>query len=75
MFQSGLLAGKRILVTGGGTGLGASMGQRFLELGAELVVPCGLERPLGDGSPILARRERFDRGDDVTHWYGSQAAV
>ncbi len=40
MFQSGLLAGKRILITGGGTGLGASMGRRFLELGAELVI-CG----------------------------------
>jgi NAD(P)-dependent dehydrogenase (short-subunit alcohol dehydrogenase family) len=35
-----LLTGKRILVTGGGTGLGASMGRRFLELGAELVI-CG----------------------------------
>jgi NAD(P)-dependent dehydrogenase (short-subunit alcohol dehydrogenase family) len=35
-----LLTGKRILVTGGGTGLGASMGRRFLELGAELII-CG----------------------------------
>ncbi len=35
-----MLRGKRILVTGGGTGLGASMGRRFLELGAELVI-CG----------------------------------
>ncbi len=40
MFQDGLLKGKRILVTGGGTGLGAAMGRRFLELGAELVI-CG----------------------------------
>jgi NAD(P)-dependent dehydrogenase (short-subunit alcohol dehydrogenase family) len=40
MFQSDLLKGKRILVTGGGTGLGFSMGQRYLELGAELVI-CG----------------------------------
>ncbi len=40
MFQSDLLKGKRILVTGGGTGLGQSMGQRFLELGADLVI-CG----------------------------------
>ncbi|WJR78532.1 SDR family oxidoreductase [Bradyrhizobium sp. NP1] len=45
MFEKGLLAGKRILVTGGGSGLGAAMGQRFLALGAELVI-CGrrLER-------------------------------
>jgi NAD(P)-dependent dehydrogenase (short-subunit alcohol dehydrogenase family) len=40
MFRPGLLKDRRILVTGGGTGLGRSMGQRFLELGAELVI-CG----------------------------------
>lgn len=40
MFQSDLLAGKRVLITGGGSGLGKSMGRRFLELGAELVI-CG----------------------------------
>lgn len=40
MFEAGLLKGKRILVTGGGTGLGRSMGRRFLELGADLVI-CG----------------------------------
>ena len=40
MFEKGLLAGKRILVTGGGSGLGAAMGRRFVELGAELII-CG----------------------------------
>ncbi len=40
MFQSDLLAGKRILITGGGTGLGQMMGRRFLELGAEIEI-CG----------------------------------
>ncbi len=40
MFEKGLLKGKRILVTGGGSGLVAAMGRRFLELGAELVI-CG----------------------------------
>src|SRR5580704_13677989 len=40
MFEKGLLKGKRILVTGSGSGLGAAMGRRFLELGAELVI-CG----------------------------------
>jgi len=34
------LAGKRVLVTGGGTGLGFAMGRRFVELGAELAI-CG----------------------------------
>src|SRR5260370_9223563 len=40
MFQPDLLKGKRILVTGGGTGLGRSMAQRYLELGANVVI-CG----------------------------------
>jgi NAD(P)-dependent dehydrogenase (short-subunit alcohol dehydrogenase family) len=40
MFRSDLLKGKRILVTGGGTGLGKSIGRRYLELGAQLVI-CG----------------------------------
>jgi NAD(P)-dependent dehydrogenase (short-subunit alcohol dehydrogenase family) len=40
MFRDGLLAGKRILITGGGTGLGRSIGQRYVELGAQLVI-CG----------------------------------
>jgi NAD(P)-dependent dehydrogenase (short-subunit alcohol dehydrogenase family) len=40
VFQKNLLAGKKILVTGGATGLGKSMGKRFLELGASLYI-CG----------------------------------
>ncbi len=40
MFQKNLLSGKRILITGGATGLGKSMGKRFLELGASLCI-CG----------------------------------
>ena len=40
MFREGLLAGKRILITGGGTGLGKSIGHRYVELGAKLVI-CG----------------------------------
>ncbi len=40
MFRDDLLAGKRILITGGGTGLGRSMGERFLDLGASLII-CG----------------------------------
>jgi NAD(P)-dependent dehydrogenase (short-subunit alcohol dehydrogenase family) len=38
MFQSDLLKDKVILITGGGTGLGRAMGERFLELGANLVI-------------------------------------
>ena len=40
MFQSDLLQDKRILITGGGTGLGKAMGKRCLELGAKLLI-CG----------------------------------
>jgi len=38
MFQTDLLAGKTIFITGGGTGLGKSMAQRFLELGAKVII-------------------------------------
>ena len=40
MFRDGLLKGKRILVTGGGTGLGREIAAKYLELGAELWI-CG----------------------------------
>ncbi|MFT4856753.1 MAG: NAD(P)-dependent dehydrogenase (short-subunit alcohol dehydrogenase family), partial [Planctomycetota bacterium] len=38
MLKEEALKGKNILVTGGGTGLGKSMGEYFLELGANLVI-------------------------------------
>jgi NAD(P)-dependent dehydrogenase (short-subunit alcohol dehydrogenase family) len=38
MLQPGSLKNKTIIVTGGGTGLGRSMGKYFLELGANLVI-------------------------------------
>lgn len=40
MFRADLLQGKRILVTGGGTGLGKAMSRHFLQLGAEVFI-CG----------------------------------
>ncbi len=40
MFTSDLLKSKRILITGGGTGLGRGMAERFLELGATVYI-CG----------------------------------
>jgi NAD(P)-dependent dehydrogenase (short-subunit alcohol dehydrogenase family) len=36
MFKDGLLKGKRILITGGGTGLGKEIAARYLALGADL---------------------------------------
>jgi NAD(P)-dependent dehydrogenase (short-subunit alcohol dehydrogenase family) len=40
MYRPDLLQNKRILITGGGTGLGQGMAQRFLELGATIYI-CG----------------------------------
>src|ERR1700740_3072221 len=40
MFQKDLLQNKRILITGGGSGLGKAAAQRFLELGATVYI-CG----------------------------------
>ncbi len=40
MFRDGLMAGERILITGGGTGLGKEMAEGFLKLGAEIHI-CG----------------------------------
>ena len=40
MFRADLFKGKRFLVTGGGTGLGRIMMERFVELGADCVI-CG----------------------------------
>jgi NAD(P)-dependent dehydrogenase (short-subunit alcohol dehydrogenase family) len=54
MFQKDLLKDRRILITGGGTGLGKSMGRRFLELGARLVI-CGRRAEV-----LQATAEEFD---------------
>ena len=40
MFQADLLKSKRILITGGGSGLGRAMAERFLQLGAAVYI-CG----------------------------------
>src|SRR3954467_15119563 len=56
MFEKGLLKGKRILVTGGGSGLGAAMGRRFAELGAELII-CGRRLELLEQTAAQLRDE------------------
>ena len=55
-FTEGLLAGKRILITGGGTGLGKSMGRRFLSLGANLVI-CGRRTEVLDATAAEFKNE------------------
>jgi NAD(P)-dependent dehydrogenase (short-subunit alcohol dehydrogenase family) len=56
MFEKGLLKGKRILITGGGSGLGAAMGRRFVELGAELII-CGRRLELLEATAAQLRAE------------------
>ncbi len=56
MFDKNLLKGKRILVTGGGSGLGAAMGRRFVELGAELII-CGRRLELLEATAAEMRSE------------------
>jgi NAD(P)-dependent dehydrogenase (short-subunit alcohol dehydrogenase family) len=62
MFEKGLLKGKRILVTGGGSGLGAAMGRRFVELGAELII-CGRRLELLEAT---AAQMRGDLGGRIS---------
>lgn len=61
MFTPDLLAGQRILITGGGTGLGAAMASRFAELGAALVL-CGRRAEVlqATADSLRARGARVD---------------
>jgi len=73
-FEKSLLLGKRVLITGGGTGLGKSMGARFLSLGAQLAI-CGRRKEVLDetaaefgakfGSNVQACRCDVRSPDDV----------
>jgi NAD(P)-dependent dehydrogenase (short-subunit alcohol dehydrogenase family) len=49
MFQQQLMAGQRILVTGGGTGLGQAMAEKFLSLGADVAI-CGRRKAVCDAT-------------------------
>lgn len=57
MFQPDLLKSKRILITGGGTGLGRAMAERFLQLGATVYI-CGRRADVLEQT----RRELAGRG-------------
>jgi NAD(P)-dependent dehydrogenase (short-subunit alcohol dehydrogenase family) len=56
MFEKGLFEGQRILVTGGGTGLGKAMASRFLCLGAEIFI-CGRRKTVCEetGAELMQR--------------------
>jgi NAD(P)-dependent dehydrogenase (short-subunit alcohol dehydrogenase family) len=63
MFKDDLLAGKRALISGGGTGLGKAMGHRFMELGADLVICGRREEVLNETASELA--DEFGRAVEV----------
>ena len=49
MYQHELMKGQRILVTGGGTGLGQAMAEKFLALGADVAI-CGRRKAVCDAT-------------------------
>lgn len=53
MFQTDLLKGRTILLTGGGTGLGRSMAMRFAELGANIFLVARREEPLRETTEAI----------------------
>jgi NAD(P)-dependent dehydrogenase (short-subunit alcohol dehydrogenase family) len=50
MYRADLLKGRHILITGGGTGLGKAMAQRFAELGAKVSITGRRAEPLKETS-------------------------
>lgn len=70
MFRDGLLKGKRILVTGGGTGLGKEMAEDYLRLGAEVYI-CGRRKHVLDDTA----KELMDKHGGSVKTYGVDIRV
>ncbi len=62
MYSANLFQGKKILVTGGGTGLGRGMAGKFLALGAEVAI-CGRRREVCEAT---AKELMAEHGGKVT---------
>ena len=58
MFTPDLLSGKRILVTGGGSGLGLAMSRAFVAHGAEVAIVGRSEERLREGACLVNRLVR-----------------
>ncbi|MBD0383172.1 SDR family oxidoreductase [Paenibacillus sedimenti] len=67
MFEPTLLKDKVVLITGGGTGLGRAMGERFLELGAKLAISSRREEVLAKAASEMSAggKEVFYKTCDV----------
>lgn len=64
LYRSDLLQGQRILVTGGGTGLGKAMAEGFLALGADVAI-CGRRKAVCDQTAEAWRAAYPDRQIDT----------
>ena len=64
MFQANLMQGQRILVTGGGTGLGRAMAEGFLALGCDIAI-CGRRLAVCDETAAEWRRQFPERRIDT----------
>ncbi|MBI1909205.1 MAG: SDR family oxidoreductase [Deltaproteobacteria bacterium] len=66
MFKEPFLKGEVVIITGGGTGLGRSMGLRFAELGASLVLTSRKKENLEKaGAEMKQRGARFGHAPQV----------
>jgi NAD(P)-dependent dehydrogenase (short-subunit alcohol dehydrogenase family) len=64
MFERNLMQGQRILVTGGGTGLGKAMAEGFLALGADVAI-CGRRKAVCDETADAWRAQFPERRIDT----------
>lgn len=78
MLKEGALKGKTFIVTGGGTGLGKSMGKYFLELGANLVITSRKMEVLEESAKVLEKEtggEVFPIACDVRDYASIETVI
>lgn len=56
IYREGIFNGKRVLVTGGGTGIGFAIASMFLELGAKVIIASRKEEKLRAAIELLSRK-------------------